>query len=112
MATSPWDRLRAGEHYRPGAAGWMVGHTAEVPSGRKLTAWWYGPAHGWGRTYGGLGYPGPRMWRTRADAEAALRHVYRSLAVAERSGHHPMRVADAERIHAMQQTGGDRRGTE
>jgi hypothetical protein len=104
--TSPWDRQRAGEKYQPGTPGWMVGHTAPVgPAKRESTAWWYGPAHGWGKTYGGLGYPGPRVWRTKANAEAALRHVYGSLAYAERTGHRVMRVADAESIDRLQREG-------
>jgi hypothetical protein len=104
--TSPWDRKRAGDTYEPGARGWMVGHTARLGTARReSTAWWYGPAHGWGKTYGGLGYPGPRTWPTKADAEAALRHVYGSLAAALRSGHGVMRVADAESIDRLQREG-------
>jgi hypothetical protein len=101
---SPWDRLYAGDKYEPGATGWMVGHTATMPSGRVSTAWWFGPAHGWGTTYGGLGeHTGARVWRTKAQAEAAIRRVYRSLAHAEVTGHRAMRVADAESLARIQQ---------
>jgi hypothetical protein len=90
----------AGAPYQPGARGWMVAHTAPAPSGRVFTAWWYGPDHGWGQTFGGLAHPGPRVWPTKFEAEMALRSIYGTPAYWR--GCVPIRVADAEQVHAEQ----------
>lgn len=93
----------AGKLYAPGARGWMVGHTAPVSAGRVITSWWYGPDHGWGTTYGGLSHSGPVVWRTKFEAEMALRSIYGT--PANWRGRVVVRVADAELIHTAQSGG-------
>jgi hypothetical protein len=93
-----------GAPYQRGARGWMVAHTAAASSGRVITAWWYGPDHGWGKTYGGLASPGPVVWPTKFSAEMALRSIYGT--PANWQGQVVIRVADAELVHTAQTGGG------
>jgi len=92
-----------GVAYYRGAKGWVVAHTYVAPSGRALTSWWFGPDQGWGTTYGGLAHPGPQVWRTKHDAEMALRAVYGT--PSHWRGRVVVRVADAELIHDAQSGG-------
>lgn len=54
--------------------GWVIylrgGPADDNPRARS---YWYGPSHGWGRTWGNIDQPEVRVWRTKALAEQARR---------------------------------------
>lgn len=96
-ARRSWAKQHAGQPWRPGetTSGWLVALTRPTgATGRPITTYWYGPGHGWGTTSGGLAYPGPRVWPSKAAAEAALRSVFGP--PSRWRGYRPVRVADVE----------------
>lgn len=44
----------------------------QFPTPSEYYAWWYGPDHGWGTTWGGLDYS-VHVFATRREATAAVR---------------------------------------
>lgn len=67
--------MSAGRHYHRGIAGFVVASKVELTSkatGEPVThtSYWYGPDHGFGTTYGGLGYS-TRVFASRPAAKRA-----------------------------------------
>jgi hypothetical protein len=91
------------EHYTKQSGGWLV--KARYSGTRKdgtpfeHFTYWYGPDHGWGTTSGPLDYSAA-WFRTKADAEAALRSVYGNLGTARRRGYSVIRNPGPEGVQS------------
>lgn len=83
-------------HYTPGCEGWVLRDEVRYPAPRGLhVSWWYGPDHGFGTTYGSLGYS-TAVFPTRLAAEEAYRTIYGKLRRTGTRNQRAQRVADAE----------------
>lgn len=61
------------------ATGWVMrDETTLTKTGRVHVSYWYGPNHGWGRTFGGLDYS-VAVFPTRKAAEQAWRGEFGTL---------------------------------